>query len=142
MAETYIPIAIQRAVIARSKGLCEYCLCPYSYSLDYFNFDHIIPVCQGGTSDLDNLARTCGRCNGHKHGKTHAPDPLTQESCRLYNPREDEWAAHFQWSKDALRMVGKTPTGRATVVLLQINREGVVNLRKLLIMVGLHPPTF
>ena len=111
------------------------------YSLDYFNFDHVISVCKGGTSDLANLAWTCGRCNGHKHGKTHAIDPLTQDSCHLYNPREDEWIEHFQWSKDALRMIGKTPTGRATIALLQINREGVVNLRKLLLMVGLHPPT-
>jgi HNH endonuclease len=139
MAE-YVPIGVQRAIIALSKGHCEYCVCPYDYAMDYFNFDHIIPVCQGGTSELKNIARTCGRCNGDKGAKTHGNDPLTQQYCRLYHPREDIWAEHFRWSKDELRIVGKTAIGRTTIESLQLNREGVVNLRKLLIMVGLHPP--
>ena len=37
-------------------------------------------------------------------------------------------------------MIGLTPTGRATVETLRLNREGVVNLRRILFLVGLHPP--
>jgi len=37
-------------------------------------------------------------------------------------------------------MVGTTPTGRATIEALQLNRGGVVNLRRLLYAVGEHPP--
>ena len=33
-----------------------------------------------------------------------------------------------------------TPKGRATVARLQLNREGVVNLRRLLRRIGKHPP--
>jgi hypothetical protein len=33
-----------------------------------------------------------------------------------------------------------TPTGRATVEKLQLNREGVVNLRQVMAMAGKHPP--
>jgi hypothetical protein len=44
MADFYIPVAIQRAVITVSKGHCEYCLVPEDYSTDFFCFDHIIPV--------------------------------------------------------------------------------------------------
>jgi hypothetical protein len=34
---------------------------------------------------------------------------------------------------------GITPTGRATVELLKLNRKGVVNLRKALFAYGVHP---
>jgi hypothetical protein len=36
--------------------------------------------------------------------------------------------------------IGLTPTGRATVERLQLNREGVVNLRRVLRTIGQHPP--
>jgi hypothetical protein len=36
--------------------------------------------------------------------------------------------------------MGLTPTGRATVETLHLNHEGVVNLRRVLFVVGLHPP--
>ncbi len=37
-------------------------------------------------------------------------------------------------------VVGQTPTGRATVLALRLNRKGVVNLRRILAQVGEHPP--
>lgn len=140
MPKKYIPIAIQRAVIELSQGFCEYCVVPSDYSTDFFNFDHIDPISQNGTSELGNLARTCGICNGHKHDKTQAIDPLTKQFCHLYHPRQDVWTDHFEWSEDHLRIIGKTDIGRATADLLQVNRKSNINLRKLLKMVGLHPP--
>ena len=142
MSKKYIPIAIQRAVIALSQGYCEYCVVPSDYSTDFFNFDHIQPTSQKGTSELGNLARTCGICNGYKHDKTKATDPLTQQICRLFHPRQDKWKDHFEWSKDGLRIIGKTAIGRTTIDLLQVNRKSNINLRKLLKIVGLHPPGF
>ncbi len=41
---------------------------------------------------------------------------------------------------DDLRIVGLTETGRATIVALALNREGVINLREVLMPRGLHPP--
>jgi hypothetical protein len=49
------------------------------------------------------------------------------------------WQDYFQWSDDDLLIIGKNPIGRATVELLQINREANINLRKLLKMAGMHP---
>jgi hypothetical protein len=43
-------------------------------------------------------------------------------------------------NEDFTRIVGLTPTGRATVSALQINRPGVVNMRRALFAIGLHPP--
>ena len=140
MAKTYIPIAIQRAIIALSKDYCEYCILPAAFATDFYNFDHITPVSKKGLTEFGNLARCCSICNGHKHDKMTYFDPLTQQICRLYHPRQDEWGDHFQWSLDDLRIIGKTAIGHTTIALLQLNRSNAVNLRKLLKMVGLHPP--
>jgi hypothetical protein len=37
-------------------------------------------------------------------------------------------------------MIGLTPTGRATVEVLQMNRAGLVNMRQVLYLIGKHPP--
>jgi hypothetical protein len=58
----------------------------------------------------------------------------------LFHPRRDRWGDHFAWNADFTRIVGLTPTGRATVEKLQLNRVGVVNLRRVMLIAGLHPP--
>jgi hypothetical protein len=49
-------------------------------------------------------------------------------------------AGRFGWSDDFTLIVGLTPIGRATVEALQLNREGLVNLRQVLYAMGIHPP--
>ncbi len=39
-------------------------------------------------------------------------------------------------------MIGITPTGRATIESLQLNRPGVIHLRKILFAMGEHPINF
>jgi hypothetical protein len=142
MAEIYVPISIQRTILSLSNDCCEYCRYPASFSPTSFHFDHIIPVSKGGKSILANLARACGGCNGFKQNKTQYFDPITHQLCQLYHPREDKWEDCFQWSDDDLSIIGINPTGRATVELLQMNRQANVNLRELLKTVGLHPPKY
>jgi HNH endonuclease len=140
MRRVYIAVAIQRAVIERAKGYCEYCLLPVAFSPNAFNFEHITPLIKNGLTDLLNLAYSCGGCNAHKKDKIQALDPLTRQLFPLFNPRLDNWKDHFEWSEEDLYIIGKTPVGRATAHLLKVNRTGNVNLRKLLIMAELHPP--
>ena len=140
MPKIYVPLAMRRDVIERAKGYCEYCQLPASFSPSSFNFEHIIPLIKQGETNLENLAFSCGGCNAHKRDKIETIDPLTRELLLLYNPRNDNWSAHFEWNDDDLQIIGSTPTGRATVQLLKVNREGNINLRKLLKMAGLHPP--
>ena len=52
----------------------------------------------------------------------------------LFNPRQQAWSEHFVW--DGSQLVGKMPTGRATVQQLQINRVKAVALREVLIEGG------
>jgi hypothetical protein len=140
MAKFSIPAFLQEIVRKRANGFCEYCLAPAMFSPDSFTIDHIIPISLGGLSISENLAYADGGCNGHKYNKISHFDPLTNQLAPLFNPRLDIWKVHFQWSEDETLIIGMTPTGRATVELLHLNRESNINLRKLLILAGLHPP--
>jgi HNH endonuclease len=140
MPKIYIPVAMQRTVIQRANGFCEYCLLPAAFSPNPFNFEHIIPLFQDGETVLTNLAYSCGGCNSFKHQKIEALDPLTRQIVPLFYPRIDIWSDHFQWNEDDLQIIGISPVGRATARLLKVNREGNINLRALLKLAGLHPP--
>jgi len=127
------------AVKQRAQDCCEYCWSQEAYSPDTFSVEHIVPLAKGGTNAADNLANACQGCNNRKFVSTEAIDSLTGAMAVLYHPRRDRWAEHFAWDEDYLVMIGLTPTGRATVEKLELNRKGVVNLRRLLQESGLHP---
>jgi len=127
------------AVKQRAQDCCEYCWSQEAYSPDTFSVEHIVPLAKGGTNDANNLANACQGCNNRKFVSTEAIDSLTGAMAVLYHPRRDRWTEHFAWDEDYLVMIGLTPTGRATVEKLELNRKGVVNLRRLLQESGLHP---
>ncbi len=133
--------AEQRRIVAqRARHCCEYCQSQLRFSVDSFSVEHIVPCSRGGTDDLDNLGLACQRCNNHKFTATQAPDPLTGEMASFFHPREQSWHEHFLWSHEYLFIRGLTPTGRATVERLQLNRSSLVNLRRVLVSAGEHPP--
>jgi len=141
MPSEKIPIAIRRVVAIRAKSYCEYCQCPESIGTQSFTVEHIKPRKLGGETILGNLAWSCFGCNSHKHTKTMAIDPQTNLQVSLFNPRQQVWADHFYWSADFRLMIGKTDVGRATIEALFLNRDGVVNLRHVLSLANLHPPS-
>jgi hypothetical protein len=102
--------------------------------------EHIVPRSRGGLTELVNLALCCQGCNNHKYNHISGIDPRTDQSEPLFHPRKQRWDDHFRWSQDLLMIEGITPTGRATMVRLQVNRAGPVNLRRKLIEYGEHPP--
>ncbi len=140
MSEKQITSAIRKMVAERAKECCEYCQSQLFFSPDPFVVEHIIPKSRGGTNELDNLAFACQGCNGIKYNKVAEVDPTTDETVPLFHPRQDKWSDHFVWSKEFTLIIGVTPTGRATIEALQLNRAGVVNLRKVLFSMGEHPP--
>jgi hypothetical protein len=140
MPDNQIKYKLREEIFQRAKYRCEYCLSPARYSLQPFVVEHIMPLAKGGTSDLENLACSCGGCNGHKYNKTEAVDPAENRNTRLFNPRIDLWRDHFVWSPDFSEIVGISSIGRASVVALQLNRRGLVNIRRLLLEAGEHPP--
>lgn len=123
----------------RAYDCCEYCCSQEAYSPDTFSVEHIIPLAKGGSNDTDNLAHACQGCNNRKFTSTEAIDPLTGTVVPLYHPRLDRWTVHFAWNESGTSIIGLTPTGRATIEKLELNRSGVINLRRLLAERGLHP---
>jgi len=110
------------------------------YSPDPFAVEHIVPRVAGGGNAPSNLALSCQGCNNLKFVSIEAVDPVTGVMVPLFHPRQQRWSQHFLWSQDTTVVVGWTPIGRATVERLRLNREGVVNLRRVLATIGQHPP--
>ena len=131
---------LRRLVEARAGRGCEYCRSQLRYATQPFSLEHIVPLARGGSSEADNLALACQGCNNHKFTKIAGMDPASGAIAPLYHPRRDRWRDHFAWNHDATLVLGLTPSGRATVEALQLNRAGLVALRRLLFAAGVHPP--
>ena len=140
MARRGILSAIEALVRARAGERCEYCRSPENFSPDTFSIEHIFPRALGGTSEADNLAFSCQGCNGVKSIRVEAFDAVTSAFVPLFHPRRDGWNDHFRWSADSLQVEGISAIGRATIEMLQLNRRGVVNLRRVLMRDDNHPP--
>lgn len=140
MPESRVTAQQKKAVAERANGCCEYCKSQVRFAIQPFSIEHIIPRSLGGETALDNLAFSCQGCNNHKYNKTEERDPVSGDTVPLYHPRQQRWSDHFAWNNDFTLIIGLTPTGRSTVETLQLNREGVVNLRRVLYAMGEHPP--
>ncbi len=140
MPEQTLSKQLKQRVAERGRHCCEYCLSQARFATQSFSIEHIKPRSQGGKTALNNLALACQGCNAHKYTKTEAYDAVTEKLAPLYNPRQQQWHEHFQWNYDFSLIIGISPTGRATVEALQLNRDGLINLRRILYQAGSHPP--
>ncbi len=135
-----IPAELRRLVQARANDLCEYCRSQAGFCPDPFSMEHIEPESRGGITTSENLAWSCQGCNNAKYNFVTGIDPLTNHEVPLFHPRLDSWGTHFCWSEDGLEIIGITPTGRATVERLRLNRSNVVGWRRMAQAFGIHPP--
>ena len=119
---------ITRLVEARATGHCEYCRMHQALQGATFHVEHVLPSSRGGSSNLDNLAWSCPGCNLRKANRTQAPDPHSGTVVSLFNPRTQRWSEHFRF--EGYRLVGQTPVGRATVLLLDLNHSRRVLIRQ------------
>ncbi len=131
---------LRKLVADRANRCCEYCRSQEDFATEAFSIEHIKPRQDGGQTVAENLALACQGCNNHKYDNTTAIDPMTGINVLLFHPRQDIWSEHFSWSEDDTIILGITPTGRATVAALHLNRPGVVNMRRVLKMIHKHPP--
>lgn len=139
MAE-HVSASLKRLVRMRAQRRCEYCMTPEAYAPQALSVEHILPRAGGGKSSSENLGLSCQGCNNHKFTRIRGVDPVTEQMTALFHPRQHVWREHFAWLPDARRLIGLTPTGRATVELLRLNRPGLMGLREALIAIGAHPP--
>ena len=113
-----------KAQVRRRAGLrCEYCQFPERFAQKH-----------SGPTTAANLALACFRCNSHKGPNLSGVDPESGQVVRLFHPRQEVWAEHFAWHGS--RLVGLTPTGRATIAVLRINRPDAMLARAALLDEG------
>lgn len=133
---TRIPPKIREQVRERAGNCCEYCLIPELPNTHSFHVDHIKPFKKHkGSDNLDNLAWACFDCNTTKSGEISGYDPLTNQLTPPFNPRTQVWKGHFK--KDGPTIAPISPYGRVTVDLLDVNNPAQIELRVLLIKLGL-----
>lgn len=124
-------------VRTRAGNRCEYCLLRQEQSGLSHHIEHIIAKQHGGSDDPSNLALACNRCNACKGPNLSGVDSETSATVLLFHPREDVWAEHFEFR--GARIVGRTPRGRATVAVLQMNDERRLERRAELLALGELP---
>jgi hypothetical protein len=139
VSEARIAAELRQSVILRAHSQCEYCWSQVRFATQAFSVEHIIPRSKGGETVLENLALSCQGCNNHKYNKIAAVDPINGQAMPLYHPRQHVWEEHFRWNEDYTLILGITGIGRTTVESLNLNRSGVVNLRRILYAAGEHP---
>lgn len=140
MPEKHITSQQKYDVVERAKGCCEYCRSQVRFAMQSFSVEHIVPRSRGGKTEFENLALACQGCNNHKYTKTKGRDPVNGEIVPLYHPRLQRWREHFAWDEGCVLIIGLTAVGRATVRALCLNRDGLINLRRVLYITGTHPP--
>jgi hypothetical protein len=89
--------------------------------------EHITPRKHGGSDDDGNLALACIHCNLHKGSNLTGIDPTTGEIVELFNPRKQKWVKHFL--REGFQIEGLTPCGRATVRVMNMNSEEMLQVR-------------
>src|SRR4051812_19992387 len=130
--------ATERLVWQRAGSCCEYCRMPQEYDEITFEIDHIIARKHHGAGVAGNLALSCFHCNSFKGSDIAGRDPLTRKLTPLFHLRRHKWDRHFRWA--GAYLIGRTPVGRVTVDLLNINDPLRVELREELIEEGVFPP--
>ena len=130
MSTRYIADSVRRLVAERANFCCEYCGIAQEDAFFTFQIDHIISLKHGGETTDDNLAYSCFPCNSNKGsdiGTVLLPDVVF---IRLFNPRSDNWNAHFKLIQGVF--YSDTEIGKATIKVLKLNDRNRVLERQIL----------
>ncbi len=131
-----VSAALRRLIAERAKFRCEYCLLPQEFALRKHQPAHIVPRQHGGETSEANLALACVRCNRAKGPNLGSLDPLTGELIRFFDPRQDDWTAHFEL--DGASITPLTAQARVTVKIFQLNQPSRILERRQLLELGVY----
>ena len=82
----------RQRIYAKTDGHCAYC--GREITLQQMQVDHIVPLYNGGTDDMQNYLPACRSCNNYKHALTlekfraaleRMPDVLARDSVTYRN---------------------------------------------------------
>lgn len=108
MSRTSLNPKVRFEVLARDGFTC--CYCGAAAPSVRLHVDHVIPVSQGGTDAIDNLATSCEQCNLGKGQVT--VDQFIARNARTADPAEDidaiasDCGSEREAMKVSLRMAG------------------------------------
>lgn len=136
---SYIRADVRRVVYDRAGGRCGYCRIHERDSFLGCQVDHIVSEKHGGATHESNLALSCVFCNRVKGSDVGSVDETTGLFTRFFNPRTDEWSAHFV-NEDVL-IAPRSAIGEATARILRFNSAERLLERSMLRAVGKYPPT-
>lgn len=81
--------SLRFSVFSRDNFTCRYC--GRQSDIVPLHVDHVIPVCQGGTNDAENLITACSDCNLGKSGRTISQSaPTEADRLRLSQERNEQ----------------------------------------------------
>jgi hypothetical protein len=83
-----LPSWVQRAIYFRDRGMCVMCAGDLSGVLaigSEENYDHIVPLAEGGLNDVSNIQLLCRDCNSKKR----AGEPTTSNRYEAWYPERD-----------------------------------------------------
>jgi len=141
MSTAYISVALRKRVTKVAEHRCGYCLRTEELMGMPMTIEHLIPQALGGLTTEDNLWLACTSCNQFKGTQIKARESQSRHWIKLFNPRLQVWNEHFAWSADGTQILGKTPCGRVTVIVLQMNNPEIIVTRRLWVSAGWWPPT-
>jgi hypothetical protein len=133
------PSRLRREVEIRAGGRCEYCRAPQAVCGYCFHLEHIVPRAAGGSNGLENRALACAACNLAKGDRTSGVDPESKRTVSLFDPRAHAWGEHFRFDDDSPIIMGRTPQGRATITVINLNQKLQLDARELWLAAGLLP---
>lgn len=123
MRRANLPQRVREAVAQRARFCCEYCLIHEADSFFEHEVDHIVSRKHGGNDDPDNLAYACVACNRYK-GSDVGSLTAGNRFVRFFNPRLDEWRAHFNLMGPEI--VPLTEVAEVTARIFRFNDEARV----------------
>jgi hypothetical protein len=117
---------LRERVALRARHRCEYCLLHEDHSYWPHQIDHVVSLKHGGSSEFENLAYSCLRCNAWKGSDIGSLDGNAFVS--LFNPRKSLWQDHFRMRGFVIEPL--TAEGRVTARLLRLNMDQRLAERK------------
>lgn len=132
-----ISISQRLRIAERADNRCEYCRLHQDHAIKRHEPDHITPRKHGGSDSDENLAWSCFHCNRSKGSEVGALDTNTGQLVPIFNPRRQIWSDHFVLDGASIRPL--TAVGRVTVLVLQLNHPGRVEVRGIFRQTGLYP---
>ncbi len=129
--------ALRTEVAGRAQQRCEYCRIHESDTGFRHQLDHIVSRKHGGKSTVENLAYACVLCNRSKGADVASIHRTSGEIMRLFHPRRDRWADHFEIDASLIR--ARSEVGAVTLELLRFNAPERLAERGLLQTLGSYP---